>query len=194
MKKEKKANIILIVVIVLIIALVAVIIIGNHHKKTNNLTTTTVNSSTTQKTTQSVKSDDQYPISGDELNIPDKGLYTGVGKAVIKSISSKPQLYYFNNGKFDKTFTGLADSLELKDGIPTHEYYVKNGVVQTNFTGVVSFMHYMRVIKNGVYQENYNGKVSMGGLEADCQNGAVLSIELGRDDGFIPPYKVTIMD
>lgn len=193
--KINKTNLALIIIAILIVALVVVIIVGNskNHKNDSIATTTTTTVAQTESTTS--VSDEKYAVDGNHLDMPkeDRGLYTGVAKAVIKSVSSKPQFYYFNCGTFDKTYTGLAGSLTLKDGMPVCDYYVKNGIAQTKFTGVVSFEHYLRVIKNGIYQDDYNGKVSLDGLEADCENGAVLGYELGREDGFIPPYKVTIL-
>lgn len=200
-KKINKTNLILLIILIIIIILVVVIAITQSAKRKQQQTTTRVST-----TTETVEITDGYePDVAGEVNLKEDGnsyiLCQGKERIYMTGLyyikmpgTSKKDLYYFTDGKFDKSFSGVdiipGDSPDMG-----HKYaYIKNGKIDRNFTGAASYEHYMRIFKNGLYLDNYNGNVSMGGLEASCHNGAVRGVELGRPDGFVPPYKVTILD
>lgn len=199
--KLNRQNVILLIILLVIILLVVIFAVTHRKNNQSQLTTTQRTTSVTESFTEEFARDDGY--SGEyhvkkvgssyQIYIGNKP-YPDTGLRYVKLPgSSQKDYYYFTNGKFDKQHTGV----EIPPGdspLVNHRYvYIKNGRLAKNFTGVVSYEHYMRVFKNGVYQDNYNGEVSLGGLETECEHGAVLGVELGRDDNFVPPYKVTIL-
>lgn len=197
---NQKSTIVLIVIVCLIIALIVIIAIGTSKNKSAETTTSLTSTSSTtdvnstlpppEKYTSSVENHLYYEPGDDGLLL--NGLYL-----VKMPGEKKASAHYFFDGKIDKSFSGLtplANPPQARIADFDYWYYVKDGKVDTNFTGAVSYYHYMRVVKNGVYLNHYNGEVDLGGARAPCHNGAVHELELGREDGFIPPYKVTILD
>lgn len=190
---SNKKRIAIIAGVLIVIALVVVLIVvlagtRNQNKMKDSSSSTTAYQ--TESTTAA--SDEDFAVKGDHLDMPeeDRGLYTGVGRAVIKSVSSKPKLYYFNCGTFDKTYTGFADSLALDQGMPRYRYYVKNGIVQTNFTGFISRANYLRYVKNGVEQDDFNGTFYLDEFDDEgnaIKDGALYGFEMGRPDNWIFP-------
>lgn len=195
-KKHKlsKQAIYLIVIAVLIVVLIVIICAGiaKTRRKDQISTTSAVPTSVTETTTYKYVDDsgnDVTPHFSKDGKRMMEGDHLGVFEGMAWStINGKKDLYYFTNATYDPSYTGLADG---PDG---RYYFARNGKWDRSFTGVVSYGHYMRVCKHGIYQEDYDGDVDLGGFPASCEDGAVLGVELGRDDGFIPPYKVTIED
>lgn len=113
-----------------------------------------------------------------------------IEKAIIPSISPKPNLYYFEEDHFSKNANGLY----LYNGDDKY-YYMKNGVWDSHFNGLVSMNNYLRVVKNGVYQNHMNGTLvwTDDNSKSEIRNGAVYGSELGRPDGWIypnPSYRI----
>lgn len=191
--KLNRANLALIIIVILIVILVIVIVAGTRNQNKAKVPASSTPTTTTfQIESTTAASDEDFAVKGDHLDMPeeDRSLYTGVGRAVIKSVSSKPQLYYFNCGTFDKTYTGFADSLALDQGMPKYRYYVKNGIVQTNFTGFISRANYLRYIKNGVEQDDFNGTFYLDEFDDEgnaIKDGALYGFEMGRPDNWVFP-------
>lgn len=212
---NKKAYIITILIMVIILAGILIVGVARTHKTKSTLTSPSVSSSTKKDSVfaKKTKPTQNYtppkaPVSAVKkgkdgsyhLNTGDEetdGSVEGAVLAVIPSISEKPNYYYFISGKFDPTYTGLAqDGLNFTaEGYPAGYYYMKNGVFQKHFKGLVSRANYMRIVINGKEQTNYNGEIHIGPKPKDkavqwiweCENGAILNYEVGRDDNFVDP-------
>lgn len=213
-QNQRKMKIITFIILALVVVIVIAVAIGNSHKdktSTTALSAVTPGQSisrtkaTTKKTEPTTereisktvyktvkKKDGIYLMSNDQ---DFNGSCYGAILALIPSISKKPTYYQFVNGKFDPTFTGLSPDAVNYDlvGNTAGYYYMKNGVWQKHFRGLVSRANYMRIVINGQEQMDYNGEIRIGKKmknvqwKYDCQNGAVLNYEVGRDDNFVEP-------
>lgn len=198
-RNQKKIFLISLLIVFLIVLLIVLVVVGQHHKesKKNNFSvskTQNTNVYTTRATTIPVtQSNNSYYVNLGEEEA--NGTTNGVVFTVVSSISKEPNYYYFYGGKFDSTYTGLApDAINFtSQGLPAGYYYVKNGVFQKNFRGLVSRDYYMRIVEHGKEQSNYNGEIRIGrkmkGVrwKWDCSNGAVLQYETGRLDNWVDP-------
>lgn len=211
---NKKAYLVTILIIVILLAVIIIVGVARTHKSNSVSESSSPSISSTKKSSAFAKktkptqnyTPPQAPASSVKkgkdgsyyLNTGDAetdGSVEGAVLAVIPSISKKPNYYYFILGKFDPTYTGLAqDGMNFTaEGYPAGYYYMKNGVFQKHFKGLVSRANYMRIVINGKEQTNYNGDIRIGPKLRDvtwkfeCQNGAVLGYELGRDDNFVAP-------
>lgn len=113
-----------------------------------------------------------------------------IEKAIIPSISKKPNLYFFVADHFSDEMNGL-----VQYNYDNKYYYMKNGVWDSHFNGLVSMNNYLRVVKNGVYQNHMNGTLvwTDDNSKSEIRNGAVYGSELGRPDGWIypnPSYRI----
>lgn len=176
---NKKQTIILIIIAVLIIALVVIIVVGAKKKNQEKtvVTTTTVPSSSATATTvpygSDLSKDGKMVMDGDHNDVS----FVGV---TMSTINGEKGLYYFSGGIYDPAFTGLSDG----DG--GKWYYVKNGKVDTKFSGFVGYNYYYRYIKSGIYQNHFNGKFHLNKDDKegyyDIKDGALYGLT-GCDDG-----------
>lgn len=215
-RPDKKAYIVTVLIIVILLVVIIIVGVARTHKSDSGSGSSSPSIFSTKKSNVFVKktkptqnyTPSQAPASfvkkGKDgayyLNTGDAetdGSVEGAVLTVIPSISEKPNYYYFISGKFDPTYTGLAqDGLNFTaEGYPAGYYYMKNGVFQKHFKGLVSRANYMRIVINGKEQTNYNGEIHIGPKPKDkavqwiweCENGAILNYEVGRDDNFVDP-------
>lgn len=198
-EKKKTWKIVLIVLlIVLLIAGITVLIVYHHQKTVSNsdnvfsaYTDTYNDSKDGSKTTEEDLGDPsedeeqasrdaarekaEYAKKPDYYKDPDgtPAFIDGVAKFTISTVSSKPDYYYFEDGKWNRHYTGFAD--EALSG--NYDYYVKNGIVDHNFTGVKNDGSYYWYIKNGVLQHDYCGKITYKGKTYNFFNGFALDYE-----------------
>lgn len=125
----------------------------------NQTTGTTGNIATTERTTitekevpitevNAISKDGQYVImDGEDVDV----FLTGVAKATI---DGKTELYYFDSGVFNPTYTGIALLANSTLGGKDQSYYVVNGVAQTSYTGTYTDAYTTYNIQNGIVQEH----------------------------------------
>lgn len=204
----KKAYLVTIGIMVLI--LIIILVIGISRAQTRKQEQAISNPNVSRSVTDSSENEEQrtttnpvtVPVktakNGIYMNSNDpemNGAVDGAVYTIIPSISKKPNYYYFCMGKFDPTYTGLIQDGLNSDihGYPAEYYYMKNGVFQKNFRGLVARSNYMRVVIHGREQLHYNGDIRIGPKARDIrwkwpvQNGAVLQYETGRLDNYVDP-------
>lgn len=83
------------------------------------------------------------------------------------------QWLYFTEGKVDTSFTGIASYGS------TGNWYVLNGVVQTQYTGLVTVtedeVETKWYVVDGKVQSDYTGTVTLDGVEYAIENGKVVT-------------------
>lgn len=94
-----------------------------------------------------VNRDGQYVVlDGEDVDV----FLSGLAKATI---DGKTELYYFDAGVFDPSYTGIALLSNATLGGKNQSYYVVNGIAQTGYTGSYSDAYTTYDIQNGIVQK-----------------------------------------
>lgn len=117
----------------------------------NNETETSTSDETKKQvpvtTVNAISKDGQYVVlDGDDIDV----FLTGLATATI---NGKTRLYYFNEGVYDDSYTGIALLTNATLGGANQSYYVVKGVAQTDYTGTYSDTYTTYNIENGIVQE-----------------------------------------
>lgn len=196
-RKINKQNFVLLLICILIVALVVIIVIGmKNNRKQQATTITSTTTSISQESTTGLFNDAEtvskknglfYIVDPDKdsaLKDEDVWSYDNtIEKAIIPSISKKPNFYYFEQDHFSKNANGLYPYGD-------DYYYMKNGVCDQKFTGFVSYQNYMRYVRNGKWDRSFNGKFYVDKDDDNpsiIENGSLHGFEMGREDGFVLP-------
>ena len=113
-----------------------------------------------------------------------KGLYYMQNKKVIKKtgfVSDGIKYYYIKNGKVDVKKTGLVNG---KLGKKKSCWYVKKGVVLTDFSGVMKSGKKKLFIDEGEYNKSFSGVKTSNGITYKVKNGQVVKSAKGEFDVF----------
>jgi len=195
MKKSKnskrKKTIIIVVSCVIIVLIIAGLILYFHYRSVDNAEAYYSPESITESDADNYAYEDEAPDAAeespevqssvqDEWNhfIHQKHIYhdengnpdtqTGVAKATFTDINANPQYYYFDNGVWDQTYTGLSRNVNYD---PEPLYYVVNGVVDKKYIGFVENDGFRYYVKNGTVQRGFNGKLILNGKTYHITNG-----------------------
>lgn len=104
----------------------------------------------------------------DENGVPD--LMSGVVYTTLKEVNPKANYYYFEDGIWRPHYSGFANDALTGNT----DYYVKNGIVDHDFTGVKYDGSYYWYIKNGSIQHDFSGPITYKGKTYDFFNGFTL--------------------
>ena len=104
------------------------------------------------------------------------------------AVASDGKKYYYDNGKINTSYTGLASYQGMKyyvlagivqenyTGLVLYEnvwYYVKNGMVDWTFTGLVLYYGSWYYVEKGMLNWNYNGLVNYNGTLYRVEKGVL---------------------
>jgi len=112
-----------------------------------------------------VYGDDTFMVINGVLNTEANGLYDYEGGKFV-----------FAAGRLIKTVNGLW--LNPKDN---KFYYLANGQVQTQHSGVVEYNGEFFVVKNGVFDSSYNGTIEYDGKTFNVSNGQLYAIPVAEE-------------
>lgn len=104
----------------------------------------------------------------DENGVPE--LMSGVMYATLREVSPEANYYYFEDGIWKPHYSGFADDALTGNT----DYYVKNGIVNRNFTGIRYDGSYYWYIKNGSIQHDFSGLITYKGKTYNIYNGYAL--------------------
>jgi len=112
-----------------------------------------------------VYGDDTFMVINGVLNTEANGLYDYNGGKFV-----------FAAGRLIKTVNGLW--LNPQDN---KFYYLANGQVQTQHSGVVEYNGEFFVVKNGVFDSSYNGTIEYDGKTFNVSNGQLYAIPVAEE-------------
>lgn len=174
--KIDKDKVIFIAVIIAILLLVILLIMGSYNSKhLEKFTTQTVAPVNESKlldfpavpSRDVEKSGKSYILSDGN----DIGVYH-------TSIDGKDGYYYFWNGTYQDSFSGLVASGDVT-------LAVRNGKVNPKENNLVSYEQSVHYIRNGVFQEAFNGKANVDGDLYTVTNGIVSDLPASSIDGTV---------
>ena len=113
------------------------------------------------------------------------------------TINGKKDMYYFNDGIYDPTYSGLGWKNRTYN--PQELYYVKAGRVDRTYTGLVVYHGSYWVVQNGAVRHDYTGilrirdEIKDKNLDYHVEEGQVMDFKAGYE-GSTYGFPFTLID
>lgn len=200
MSRQTQIIIIAVLVAVLIVVL-AMIVVGRRAKNNSNNPSPAITASSAASTTVTTTKDPDATAkfkkgpNGWEVNMTadSEGIvpYSGLHYVTLPDISSKPDLYYFDNGHYEADYCGPA----YYSGDGSADWCVINGKADRNLNAAVQYRGFARLVQNGHFMDDYNGEVKVDEVTMQCKDGCIIGLSnSGVPDGTVFHYHFKMLD